>query len=213
MTYSCTGAPDYTRTVKIRDSISLVGSSSVLVPAGVSGRAVQRLSRDSRFHKRGFVCNAQDNGTLRRAAHFTRLAAHASLTRARSLRQVWTWTIFHSRRSARAALEGPSVCRLHKMTYLRGEPTSSITNVEDGRPLSCSALWRCDFPTGPALDCSQSRELLRNRFVSRFENEAKKVWALGFFACNRSPATPTKRMNFTSTVSTGDVTVGAEELS
>ncbi|CAE7551676.1 SSPO [Symbiodinium sp. CCMP2456] len=38
VTYSCTGAPDYTRTVKIRDSISLVGSSSVLVPGGVSGQ-------------------------------------------------------------------------------------------------------------------------------------------------------------------------------
>ena len=37
VTYSCSGAPDYNRTVTIRNSISLVGNSSVLVPGGVSG--------------------------------------------------------------------------------------------------------------------------------------------------------------------------------
>eukprot|EP00434_Breviolum_minutum_P033361 symbB.v1.2.029519.t2/scaffold3162.1/size62156/3 len=37
VTYSCTGATSYTRTVKIRDAIELVGDAFILVPAGASG--------------------------------------------------------------------------------------------------------------------------------------------------------------------------------
>jgi len=37
VTYSCSGATSYTRTVEIRNAIDLIGSASVVVPAGVSG--------------------------------------------------------------------------------------------------------------------------------------------------------------------------------
>lgn len=42
VTYSCTGATSYTRTVKIRDAIELVGDAFILVPAGASGGQCMR---------------------------------------------------------------------------------------------------------------------------------------------------------------------------
>ena len=37
VTYSCNDAPSYTRTVQIRNAIDLVGSYSLVIPAGIEG--------------------------------------------------------------------------------------------------------------------------------------------------------------------------------
>eukprot|EP00439_Symbiodinium_sp_Y106_P012060 s2756_g1.t2 len=116
VTYSCTGAPDYTRTVKIRDSISLVGSSSVLVPAGVSGQ--WNVASSGTFYETGSTCITHEGEELT-----------------------------------------PSV----DLDYLPF--TTERTYIIN---------YECRRRAAPVL-----QRTVEVRFPHRFENEAKKVWALG----------------------------------